>query len=61
VNSTELVDFPPPLYLVLPIIDFLYVLNVATLLLIASFYSALLLSILVHIYFLRRRLEPPST
>jgi hypothetical protein len=45
----------------LPIIDFLYVLNVATLLLIASFYSALLLSILVHTYFLRRRLEPPST
>jgi hypothetical protein len=46
---------------VLPIIDFLYVLNVATLLLIASFYSALLFSLLVHTYFLHRRLEPPST
>jgi hypothetical protein len=45
----------------LPIIDFLYILNVATLLLIASFYSALLLLILVHTYFLRRRLEPSST
>jgi hypothetical protein len=45
----------------LPIIDFLYALNVATLLLIASFYSALLLSILVHTYFLHHRLEPPST
>jgi hypothetical protein len=61
VNSTELVDFPLPSYLVLPIIDFLYILNVATLLLIAVFYSALLLSILVHTYFLRCRLEPPST
>jgi hypothetical protein len=61
VNSTELVDFPLPSYLVLPIIDFLYVLNVATLLLIASFYSALLLSVLVHTYLLRRHLEPPST
>jgi hypothetical protein len=60
-NSTELVDFPLPSYLVLPIIDFLYVLNVATLLLIASFYSALLLLLLVHTYFLRCRLEPPST
>jgi hypothetical protein len=61
VNSTELVDLPLPSYLVLPIIDFLYVLNVATLLLIAAFYSTLLLSIPVHTYFLRRRLEPPST
>jgi hypothetical protein len=61
VNSTELVDFPLPSYLVLPIIDFLYVLNVATLLLITAFYSALLLSILVHTYFLHHRLEPPST
>jgi hypothetical protein len=48
-NSTELVDFPLPSYLVLPIIDFLYVLNVATLLLITSFYSALLLSICSHL------------
>jgi hypothetical protein len=46
---------------VLPIIDFLYYLHVTTLLLIASFYSALLFSILVHTYFLRHRLEPPST
>jgi hypothetical protein len=60
-NSTELVDFPLPSYLVLPIIDFLYILNVATLLLIATFYSALLLSILIHTYFLHCRLEPPST
>jgi hypothetical protein len=61
VNSIELVDFPLPLYLVLPIIDLLYLLNVATLLLIASFYSALLLSFLLHTYVLRRRLEPPSS
>jgi hypothetical protein len=61
VNSTELVDLPLPSYLMLPIINFLYVLNVTTLLLITAFYFALLLSILVHTYFLCRRLEPPST
>jgi hypothetical protein len=61
VNSTELVDFPLSLYLVLPIIDLLYLLNVATLLLIASFYSALLFSLLLHTYVLQRCLEPPSS
>jgi hypothetical protein len=60
VNSTELVDFPLPSYLVLPIIDFLYYLHVATLLLITSFYSALLFFILIHTYFLCRHLEPLS-
>jgi hypothetical protein len=60
-NSIELIDFPLPSYLVLPIIDFLYYLHVVTLLLIALFYSALLFSVIIHSYFLRRCLEPPST